>query len=162
MKKFLYLVLILCTFSCVKKQKETFKYHRPNPQSLKYTDQPVIDKADKVEVTADLSNKGIGSIKEYIPEEINPEWVKEGEALFKSLCAACHKIEKKFIGPALKGLAERRSPEWALNMMLGPTEMLASDPIAQQLLLEANGAPMADQNLTEEQAKQLFDYIRSH
>ena len=29
---------------------------------------------------------------------------KEGKKLFKSLCASCHKLDKKLVGPALGGL----------------------------------------------------------
>lgn len=150
--------------SCPEQEKEKFEYKRPNPTSLRYTDQPVIETkktAAAVEVV-DQANKGIGPVKDYSPAEINPDWASKGEELFKTYCAACHKIGKKFIGPDLKGLADRRHPAWALNMMLNPEQMIKEDPIAKQLLIDANGAPMAKQNITELQAKQLFDYIRSH
>ena len=37
---------------------------------------------------------------------------KEGKKLFKSLCASCHKLDKKLIGPALGKVEERREFEW--------------------------------------------------
>ena len=37
---------------------------------------------------------------------------KEGKKLFKSLCASCHKLDKKLVGPALGGVEEKRSNEW--------------------------------------------------
>ncbi|MBL4605842.1 MAG: c-type cytochrome [Flavobacteriaceae bacterium] len=37
---------------------------------------------------------------------------KEGRGLFRSLCVSCHKLDKKFIGPALGGVEERRENEW--------------------------------------------------
>ena len=40
------------------------------------------------------------------------------------------------IGPAIKGIYERRSPEWVMNIMLNPTEMLKKDPVAIALLKE--------------------------
>ena len=161
MKKLLLLVAVALVACNTKNKKESFEYKRPNPNSLKYTNQPILKKREAVVVENDLSNKGIGPVKEYTPGEINSDWITLGEALFKSKCTACHKIGKKFIGPNLVGLQDRRSPEWSLNMMINPTEMLDKDPIAKQLLLEANGAPMADQGLTEEDAKHLFEYIRS-
>ena len=72
-----------------------------------------------------------------------------------------HKPTKKFIGPAPKGILERRSPEWVMNMILNPEEMIANDPIAKQLLAEANGSPMANQHLTEEQARAVLEYFRT-
>ena len=86
---------------------------------------------------------------------------EKGKELFKINCTACHKPTKKFIGPAPKGILERRAPEWVMNMILNPEEMIANDPIAKQLLLEANGAPMANQHLNEEQARAILEYFRT-
>ncbi len=38
--------------------------------------------------------------------------VAHGKKLFKGNCAACHKLDKKSVGPALGGVAERRTAEW--------------------------------------------------
>ena len=108
-----------------------------------------------------MSNKGIGPISSVTLGEIDQTMVAEGEAIFKAKCTACHKISKKFIGPALKGITERRSPEWIMNMTMNPEEMIQKDPIAKVLLAEANGAPMANQNLTEEEARALLEYFRT-
>lgn len=86
----------------------------------------------------------------------------QGEELFKSLCAACHKPTKKFIGPAPINILERRSPEWVMNMIMNPEQMIKEDPIAIQLLKEANGAPMANQNVSEEQARAIFRILQNH
>jgi len=48
-----------------------------------------------------------------------------------------------------------------MNMILNPEEMIQKDPIAKQLLVEANGAPMANQNITEPEARQLLEYFRT-
>ena len=37
---------------------------------------------------------------------------KEGRKLFRSLCASCHKLDKKLVGPALGGVEERRENSW--------------------------------------------------
>lgn len=116
---------------------------------------------EKVADTDPMSNKGIGPISSVVLGEIDQVMVSEGETVFKAKCTACHKLSKKFIGPALKGITERRSPEWIMNMTLNPEEMIAKDPIAKQLLFEANGAPMANQNITEEEARALLEYFRT-
>lgn len=112
----------------------------------------------------DLSNKGIGPVKTVNPPlAATPDQAlaEKGKELFKINCTACHKPTKKFIGPAPKGILERRAPEWVLNMILNPEGMIAEDPIAKQLLAEANGAPMANQHLTEEQARAILEYFRT-
>jgi hypothetical protein len=70
-------------------------------------------------------------------------------------------VDKKFIGPAPKGILERRSPEWVMNMILNPEVMVKEDSLAKALLAEFNGAPMANQNLTEEQARAVLEYFRT-
>jgi len=110
----------------------------------------------------DMSNKGIGPVKNLeLPNEIDQAMVAKGKAGFDSKCLACHKTHKKFIGPAPVGILDRRSPEWIMNMILNPGEMVQNDPIAKQLLIEHNGSPMANQGLTEEEARQILEYFRT-
>lgn len=45
-------------------------------------------------------------------QDIDEARQKEGKKLFKSLCASCHKLDKKLVGPALGGVEEKRSNEW--------------------------------------------------
>lgn len=118
---------------------------------------------DNTEVTNTdpMTNKGIGPISSVSLGEIDADLVSEGETQFKAKCTACHKISKRHIGPGLKGITERRSPEWIMNMILNPEEMVQKDPIAKKLLVEYNGAPMANQNLTEDEARAILEYFRT-
>ena len=113
-------------------------------------------------VPVDLSNKGIGPIKEVaFADEIDTEMAARGEAQFNAICVACHMVDQRMIGPAMKGVYERRSPEWVMNMMLNPDGMLKEDPIAKALLKEYNNAIMLNQNLTEDEARDLAEYLRT-
>ena len=113
-------------------------------------------------VPVDLDNKGIGPIKELsFPDEIDEAMAARGEAKYNAICVACHMAEQRMIGPALKGVYERRSPEWVMNMMLNPDGMLKEDPIAKALLKEYNNAIMLNQNLTEDEARDLAEYLRT-
>lgn len=85
-----------------------------------------------------------------------------GADVFKKLCSACHKMDKKFVGPELAGVTERRSPEWIMNMILNPTEMIKKDPIAKKLLIESNMAVMANQGLSEEETRSILEYFRQY
>ena len=68
---------------------------------------------------------------------------------------------RKLIGPAMKGIYERRSPEWVMNMLLNPAEMLKKDPIAIALLKEYNNIMMLNQNLTNDEARSISEYLRT-
>lgn len=107
-----------------------------------------------------LLNKGIGPIESIELGEINDEMAIGGQALFKEKCSACHKVDKRYIGPAMEGVTERRSPEWIMNMILNPEVMVKEDPIAKDLLGEYL-SPMANQSLTEEEARAILEYFRT-
>ena len=107
-----------------------------------------------------FSDKGIGPITEVKLDEIDPSLVKKGDELFIVKCSACHKINKRFVGPPLIGITERRSPEWIMNMILNPDQMVKENPIAKQLLMEYL-SPMANQSLTEDEARAILEYFRT-
>ena len=117
-------------------------------------------KEEVVEVDP-MKNKGIGPITSItLADEIDLELAKTGEEVYVKMCSACHKPTKRFVGPAPAGIMERRSPEWIMNMILNPDEMVQKDPIAKALLAEYL-SPMANQNLTEEQARAVLEYFRT-
>ncbi len=110
----------------------------------------------------DLKNKGVGLIKSVtLDPTINQEMVAKGADIFKINCTACHRANKKFIGPSPQNILERRSPEWVMNMILDPEKMIKEDPLARELLIEFNGSPMANQNLSEEDARAVLEYFRT-
>ena len=109
-----------------------------------------------------LENKGVGPIKSVtLDPEIDRQLAVEGKQIYEQMCIACHKSDTKFIGPAPKGIFERRSPEWVMNMILNPEVMIQEDPLAKDLLMEFNGSPMANQGLTKEQARAILEYFRT-
>ncbi|MEB8346070.1 cytochrome c [Flavobacteriaceae bacterium KMM 6898] len=113
-------------------------------------------------VPVDLSNKGVGPVKSIsFDATIDADLASKGEAKFNAICTACHMAEQRMIGPALKGVYDRRSPEWVMNMILNPDGMLKEDPIAKALLKEYNNAIMLNQNLSEEDARALAEYLRT-
>ena len=113
----------------------------------------------KIEPTKKI---GIGPIKHLeLPSEIDQELAAQGEEVYNKMCLACHKPTEKFIGPAPKGILDKRTPEWIMNMILNPNEMVLNDPDAKALLIEYNMAPMANQNLTEEEARAILEYFRT-
>ncbi len=150
------LTMVSCGGDDKKEKKEKVKIGKTKTSKSKKA------KKEKKETTYDLSNKGIGPIKSVtLGADIDQAMATKGGEVFKSKCTACHKIGKKFIGPAPNGIFERRSPEWIMNMILNPDEMVKKDSDAKALLMEYNGSPMANQNLTEEEARNVLEYFRT-
>jgi len=113
-------------------------------------------------VPVDMDNDGVGPYKDIIfSDEINAELASAGEAKYSAICTACHMAEQRMIGPALKGVYERRSPAWVMNMIKNPDGMLKEDPIAKALLKEYNNAIMLNQNLTDEETRAVSEYLRT-
>lgn len=109
-----------------------------------------------------MQDKGVGPISSLtLDAEINTEMAEEGKVIYDKLCTACHKPTERFIGPAPKGILERRTPEWVMNMILNPDQMVKENEQAKKLLMEYNGSPMANQNLTEEEARKVLEYFRT-
>ncbi|MEQ8582027.1 MAG: cytochrome c [Marinoscillum sp.] len=105
---------------------------------------------------------GVGPVKAFtLPAELDQQLVAKGQEIFDTKCTACHKVDKKFIGPAPNDILSRRNPAWVMNMILAPGKMVQEDPIAKKLLIDFNGSPMANQNLTEEEARAVLEYFRT-
>ena len=102
---------------------------------------------------------GIGPINTITLGEINEEQAEEGKKLFIVNCSACHKIKKRYIGPAVLGVTKRRTPEWIMNMIMNPELMIKDNNAAKKLLSEYL-APMANQNISEKDARAILEYFR--
>jgi cytochrome c len=88
---------------------------------------------------------------------------ESGQQIFDSLCTACHTIGGgKLIGPDLAGVTLRREESWLIRQILEPQVLLAeNDPIAMQLLQEANNIPMVPLGLSEADAIAVIAYMKS-
>lgn len=155
-----------CKFSS-KKDADSFEYKSSEPSTETITSEEIADIepeeiTDASSVPIDLKNKGIGPIKRVrFRKNVDNALADEGQQLFQRYCVACHFTDRKMIGPAMTGIFERRSPEWVMNLLLNPIQMLAEDPIGIALLEEYNGVMMLDQNLTEEQGRAITEYLRT-
>lgn len=163
--KIILLLNILVLVSCGGKQEEKKEQITIGKKSTSEQSEPAKPKVATTTPASkriDLENKGVGPITSLeLPAEIDQSMVAKGQDVFKKMCMACHKPTKKFIGPAPTGILNRRSPEWVMNMILNPTEMVEKDPLAKELLMEFNGSPMANQSLTEEDARAVLEYFRT-
>jgi mono/diheme cytochrome c family protein len=105
--------------------------------------------------------RGIGPItKLELPSTIDTALVSQGQAIFTTKCAACHKLEERYVGPPLGQVLERRSPEFIMNMMLNPDEMAKKHPEGEAMLAQYLTL-MPNQNLTESDARSVLEFLRS-
>jgi mono/diheme cytochrome c family protein len=116
--------------------------------------------SSKVEKSENNGDIGIGPIKKVeISENIDMNLVNEGKKIFELKCSACHKLEERYVGPAIKGITKRRKPEWIMNMILNPIEMTQKDSTAKQLLSEYL-VQMTFQDVKESEARAILEYFR--
>ncbi len=86
-----------------------------------------------------------------------------GQQIFDSLCTACHTIGGgKLIGRDLAGVTSRREESWLKRQIIEPEMLLAeNDPIALQLLQEANNIPMVPLGLDDAKVGAVIAYLKS-
>lgn len=122
----------------------------------------VIEEVAEVKEIVAMEDKGIGPVTAMtLNKTIDENMAKNGEKLYNQMCSACHKPTVKFIGPAPKDILVRRTPEWVMNMILNPEEMLEQNETAKALLKEYNNVPMTSLGLTEDQARDILEYFRT-
>ncbi|GIV54020.1 MAG: hypothetical protein KatS3mg039_0538 [Candidatus Kapaibacterium sp.] len=108
---------------------------------------------------ATVSEVGVGPIQRVELGALDVALAKKGAVIFEQKCSACHKLDSRYVGPALQGVTQRRKPEWIMNMILNPAEMLEKDPTAKELLATYL-TPMTFQNVSHDQARALLEYFR--
>ena len=112
------------------------------------------------EVVDTLKEIGIGPITTTMElGAIDSTMAENGDKIYAAKCLVCHTMYDQVVGPALANISKRRAPEWIMNQILNPTEMVEKDPIAKKLL-EKYKAPMANLNLTKEEARAILEYFR--
>ena len=152
---FLFVSTLIACGSSNEKKEDGFKFNRTKKEETKTV-------SEKTATPIDLNNKGIGPVNDLVFDStIDDALVANGAKAFKQKCTACHKPVGKLIGPAMKGIYERRHPAWVMNILLNTTEMLKEDPIATALLAEYNNILMINQNLSQEEARAIAEYLRS-
>jgi len=115
-----------------------------------------------IDTKAPSDSKGVGKFTDVKLGEIDPAKADLGKAIFTTKCLTCHKLTAdKFVGPGLEGITKRRTPEWILNMITNPDKMIKTDPVAKKLY-EETLTPMAFQNVSDEDAMNILDYLRQN
>lgn len=110
-------------------------------------------------LSAEQLENGIGPVSPFEVGPIDPVLAKTGLETFTTKCSACHKMDERYVGPALADVTTRRSPAYIMNMILNPEEMIQKHPEAKALFAQFM-TPMANQHLTEDEARAVLEYLR--
>ena len=145
---FLAVLLLLSVFACTsKKEADDAAKKSPAPTDLNANQN-------------ETHGAEVKSIELTTP--LNKEWVTTGKANYELKCLACHKLtNEKLVGPGWAGVTKRREPVWIMNMITNVDMMLEKDAEAQKLL-EQCLVRMPNQNLTQEDARKLIEFMRSN
>ena len=85
---------------------------------------------------------------------------KKGEAAATTKCYSCHKMtDERLVGPGWKDLTKRRTPHWIMNFITNPDAMIDKDPALQEQL-ELCMVRMPNQNLADQEARDILEYMR--
>ena len=102
----------------------------------------------------------IGPVREVdLDATIDEALAARGKDLFDTRCKTCHRLGERYVGPDLTHTAAQRDPVYIMNMILAPEKMLQQHPTAKALLAEY-GTMMTNQNLSEDEARALLEYMR--
>lgn len=107
---------------------------------------------------------GIGPVKEVkLEPTIDDALVVKGKQIFDVKCVTCHQIDSKLVGPPLKDVTKRRKPEWIMNMILNPEQMIKENMIAKSLSTSGQyPTPMTFQNVSQDDARAILEYFRNN
>ncbi len=170
--KFLYTLIIALLFiniSCTNK-----KYDDQKQPFADNSEAAVNQNSQKTQQTIQTQNlpaasnskyefpddKGVGPIKEVSLGAIDPKLVDAGKKIFNTKCVACHQMDTRLVGPPLRNITKKNTPEFIMNYLLNTTEMQKKDPLLIKLVNEYK-IIMPDQQLSKDDARGLLDYFRS-
>ncbi|MEO7445776.1 MAG: c-type cytochrome [Ferruginibacter sp.] len=107
--------------------------------------------------------RGEGKFKDVqIGASLDLAMAANGEKVFGVKCSSCHKLtDEKLVGPGWKGVTSRHTASWIMNFITNTDEMLDKDPKA-QAQLEICLVRMPNQNLADEDARALYEFMRKN
>lgn len=107
-------------------------------------------------------HRGEGKFKEYEAAALNPDWAAKGQNIYNNKCQGCHKLtNEKLVGPGWKGVTDKHSAAWILNFITNPDAMLDQDPELQKQI-DICMVRMPNQNLSDDEAKEIYDFMRQN
>jgi cytochrome c551/c552 len=135
----------------------------PGTQKENQNDKITSGNKDTVIISQGINSKGIGRFKEVtLTHPLDEDLIAKAQLIYNAKCFACHKLtSEKLVGPGWKGVTDRRSPEWIMNFITNTQVMLDKDLEAQSLMVTCV-VRMPNQDLTDEQARQMLEFMRKN
>lgn len=97
-----------------------------------------------------------------VGDNLDVAMAKEGKTIADLKCASCHKYtDERLVGPGWAGVTERHRPEWIMNFITNPDPMIDKDPEL-QAQLEICLVRMPNQNLADEEARKILEFMREN
>ena len=108
-------------------------------------------------------NRGEGKFtKVEVGATLDAAMATNGEKVYGVKCSSCHKTtDEKLVGPGWKGVTSRHTAEWIMNFTTNTDAMINKDPKA-QAMLEICLVRMPNQNLADEEARALYEFMRKN
>lgn len=108
-------------------------------------------------------NRGEGKFHDVeLSSKLDGKMAEEGDKIYELKCSSCHKLsDERLVGPGWKGVTHRHKPAWILNFVTNTDEMIDKDPKA-QAMLEICMVRMPNQNLTDDQARDVLEFMRKN
>jgi len=118
---------------------------------------------DTVVIAQGSNAKGVGRFKDVaLTHQLDANMIAKAEPIYNAKCFACHKLTtEKLVGPGWKGVTDRRAPEWIMNFITNTQVMLDKDLLAQSELITCV-VRMPNQDLTDEQARDMLEFMRKN
>ena len=123
-------------------------------QSEQESDESVFDVKKEKAVYGKVTHVDVGP-------GIDAQMAQAGLDVFDTKCSGCHKYDERFVGPALGDVADRRPPEYIMNMILDTETMIENDDTVKCLLQEFL-TRMPNQNVDEKDARNVLEHLREH
>ncbi|MBS1928557.1 MAG: cytochrome c [Chitinophagaceae bacterium] len=97
-----------------------------------------------------------------VGETLDAAMASSGDKIYAVKCGSCHKLsDEKLVGPGWKDVTKRHTAAWIMNFITNTDEMLDKDPKA-QAQLEICLVRMPNQNLSDQEARDLYEFMRKN
>lgn len=108
-------------------------------------------------------NRGEGKFHDVqLSDKLDAKEAEEGEKIYDLKCSSCHKLtDERLVGPGWHGVTSRHKPAWIMNFMTNTDAMIDKDPKA-QAMLEICMVRMPNQNLSDDNARDILEFMRKN
>ena len=152
----LFTVIILFAFACSSSSEK-----KPS-EDVQDNKGMLAEESNEAKSAADDS-KGLGKFTDVeVGATLDLPMSVVGNKVYELKCSPCHKLtDEKLVGPGWKGVTSRRKAEWVMNFSTNPDEMIDKDPAAQAMYEECL-VRMPNQNLSDEDARAVYEFMRKN